>query len=122
MSLFGVTAEKESELREQMQVAGLREEDLVEKFVRSSGHGGQNVNKTATCVYLKHVPSGIEVKISRERSQGLNRFFARRRLLERYRAEVLGQVTEADKRREKLRKQKKRRYRRSLSAPDSEQH
>jgi protein subunit release factor B len=55
---------------------GLRREDLVEKFIRSAGKGGQNVNKTSTCVYLKHLPTGIEVKCQQERSQAMNRISA----------------------------------------------
>jgi len=55
---------------------GLRREDLVEKFIRSAGKGGQNVNKTSTCVYLKHLPTGIEVKCQQERSQAMNRIAA----------------------------------------------
>jgi len=55
---------------------GLRKEDLVEKFIRSAGKGGQNVNKTSTCVYLKHLPTGIEVKCQQERSQAMNRIAA----------------------------------------------
>ncbi|GAH24573.1 unnamed protein product, partial [marine sediment metagenome] len=52
----------------------VREDDLIEKFIHSGGPGGQNVNKVATCVYLKHVPTGFEVKMQKARSQGLNRF------------------------------------------------
>ena len=55
---------------------GLRREDLVEKFIRSAGKGGQNVNKTSTCVYLKHLPTGIEGKCQQERSQAMNRVAA----------------------------------------------
>jgi protein subunit release factor B len=59
--------------RQSPPVPPLREQDVVEKFVRSGGRGGQNVNKTSTCVYLKHLPTGIEVKCQRERSQARNR-------------------------------------------------
>ena len=65
---------------------GIREEDIAEKFIRSSGKGGQHVNKTSTCVWLKHLPTGIEVKCMEERSQSLNRLLARRELVERVEA------------------------------------
>ena len=65
---YGVSIEKERVLLEKMQHLGIREEDIVERFIRSRGHGGQNVNKVSTCVYLKHLPTGIEVKCQQERS------------------------------------------------------
>ena len=74
MTAFNVTPRKEKNLQDKMQRFGIKESDLIEKFIRSSGRGGQHVNKASTCVYLKHKPTGIEVKCSRERSQSLNRF------------------------------------------------
>jgi len=68
-------------LEKKMAALGVREEDIVESFIRSSGPGGQNVNKTSTCVYLKHLPTGLEVKCQRQRSQMLNRNLARHILL-----------------------------------------
>src|SRR3989338_795458 len=68
-------------LEKKMLALGVREEDIIESFIRSSGPGGQNVNKTATCVYLKHLPTGLEVKCQRQRSQLLNRNLARHILL-----------------------------------------
>ncbi|MDD5108035.1 MAG: peptide chain release factor-like protein [Candidatus Omnitrophica bacterium] len=68
-------------LERRMALLGVREDDIVERFIRSSGPGGQNVNKTSTCVYLKHLPTGIEVKCQRQRSQLLNRSLARHILL-----------------------------------------
>ena len=62
---------------------GVHERDLEEAFVRSGGHGGQNVNKVATCVILTHRPTGISVRCETERSQALNRALARKRLAER---------------------------------------
>ena len=69
----------------------LREEDLEEHFVSSGGPGGQKVNRSATCVCLRHVPAGVEVKMQKARSQSLNRFYARRRLCELIEARTLGQ-------------------------------
>ncbi|MBN1586454.1 MAG: peptide chain release factor-like protein [Candidatus Omnitrophica bacterium] len=116
--MSAIRPEKERELKARMQAAGLREEDIEEKFVRSSGPGGQHANKTATCVYLKHRPSGIEVKMQKERSQALNRFLARRVLSERYEREVLGQETPEQSQAAKIRKQKQRRVRRRSSKSD----
>ena len=113
MTLFGVSLEKEQALKERMQKLGIRDEDLVEKFVRSGGHGGQNVNKVATCVYLKHIPTGIEVKCQQERSQALNRFFARRLLADKLENQMLGKQSAEQQRIEKIRRQKRKRSKRS---------
>jgi len=83
MTTFAVSEEKNRWLEEKMKVLGIHEKEIEEKFVRSSGKGGQRVNKTSTCVYLRHLPTGIEVKSMRERSQSLNRFLARRELVKR---------------------------------------
>lgn len=112
---FAVSEEKNRWLQQKMAELGVREEDLVESFVRSSGNGGQHVNKTSSCVQLKHKPTGIQVSCMRERSQSVNRFLARRELLERIEA-ASGVVTTEMKRIEKLRKQKNRRRRRSANA------
>lgn len=108
-----VAPEKQKALSEKMERLGLYEKDLVEKFVRSQGKGGQKVNKTATCVYLKHVPSGLEVKCQQERSQALNRFLARRILVDKYEAMILDRKSEEIRKREKIRRQKRRRSRRA---------
>lgn len=109
---FAVSPEKNAELRRQMEALGVREEDLEERFVRSSGKGGQHVNKSSTCVQLKHRPSGIEVTCSKGRSQSLNRFFARRQLLERL-AAAQGVKTSRSEALERLRRQKTRRGRKA---------
>jgi len=83
MALFGVRPEKETQLAERMARLGIREADLTEQFIKGSGKGGQKINKTSSCVYLLHRPTGIEIKCQRERSQSLNRFFARRELCDR---------------------------------------
>jgi peptide chain release factor len=113
MATFGVGPEKEQALADRMAALGIREEDLVEKFIRSGGHGGQNVNKVATCVYLKHLPTGTEVKCQQERSQALNRFFARRILTDKIEAAVRGRESEEEKRIAKIRRQKRKRSKRA---------
>jgi len=109
---FAVSEEKNKWLREKMEELNILEKDIEEKFVRSSGHGGQNVNKTATCVYLKHLPTGIEVKCMKDRSQSINRFLARRELLKKI-AVLTGQFTAANAKREKMKKQKSKRDKRA---------
>ena len=118
MPSFGVTPRKEAELLKRMDACGLRETDLDERFVTSGGPGGQKVNRSATCVYLKHLPTGLEVKMQKARSQALNRFYARRRLCELLEARALGDNSPEALKREKIRKQKARRGRRSSSDPD----
>ncbi len=111
---FAVSEEKNHWLREKMEILRIHEKDLEEKFVRSSGAGGQKVNKTSTCVYLKHLPTGLEVKCMKERSQSINRFLARRELVDKI-EEMSGHPTGEDVKRERIRKQKLRRGRRSRS-------
>jgi protein subunit release factor B len=110
---FGVTQKKQDELEARMASLKLREEDLDEKYIRSSGPGGQKVNKTASCVYLTHKPTGLKVKMQKERSQGLNRYYARKRLCEMLEDRKLGKKSPAALKTEKIRKQKQRRKRRS---------
>ena len=109
MSDFGVSLEKESALSRKMAGLGIREQDIVESFIRSKGPGGQNVNKTSTCVRLKHIPTGIEVKCQKERTQILNRYIARKILVSKIESLVLGKLSEEQQRIEKLRRQKRRR-------------
>lgn len=112
---FGVTPKKQQELEARMAALGLREQDLEEKFIRSSGPGGQRVNKTASCVYLRHPPTGLEVKMQQERQQRLNRYYARKRLCELMEERTLGTQSPAALKADKIRKQKRRRRRRSSS-------
>lgn len=113
MSLFTVSTEKEKALLERMASLGVAESDLRETFVRSSGPGGQKVNKTSTCVQLVHVPTGLTVKCQRERSQALNRFLARRLLLDRIERLQKGVVEAERDRAEKIRRQKRKRSKRA---------
>jgi len=108
-----MSPEKEAALRERMRRFNVREYDLKEIFVRSQGPGGQNVNKTSTCVYLKHIPSGIEVKCQQERSQVLNRYRARVILTDKIENRILGRLSEERKRIEKIRRQKRKRSKRA---------
>jgi protein subunit release factor B len=87
---FGVSEQKRNELEKRMQSCNLHESDLEEKFVHSGGAGGQKVNKTSSCVYLKHIPTGLSVKVQTSRSQQLNRFYARRQLCELLENKTLG--------------------------------
>lgn len=111
MIIFPVSEEKNRWLQERMDGLGIREKDIEEKFIRSSGKGGQKVNKTSTCVYLRHTPTGVEVKWMRERSQSLNRFLARRELVRRI--EKLSGKQAADPEIEKTKRQKLKRKKRA---------
>ena len=119
MPEFAVSDEKNRWLQLKMAELGVREADLAENFIRSSGNGGQHVNKTSSCVQLKHMPTAIQVTCMRERSQSVNRFLARRELLERIEA-ASGVITPEMRRIEKLRRQKKRRRRRATEHSASE--
>ena len=110
---FPVRPGKEEALRARMVSLGVREEDLEERFVRSGGPGGQHVNKVSTCVELVHRPTGLRVRCQDERSQAMNRFLARRRLLDRIEAAQKGVVSAQEAEFERIRRQKRRRSRRS---------
>jgi len=112
MLQFLVSEEKNKWLKERMETLGIYEKDIEEKFIRSSGSGGQKVNKTSTCVHLKHIPTGIEIKWMRERSQSLNRFLARRELVKRI-ERLSGQLTPGDVKSEKIKRQKLKRKKRA---------
>jgi protein subunit release factor B len=107
MSTFEVSTDKETQLAQRMASLGVREVDIEETFVRSGGHGGQTVNKTSTCVMLLHRPSGLQVKCQETRQQGLNRFLARKLLLDKIES-IRKQRAAAERARvEKIRRQKR---------------
>ena len=108
-----VTQEKQEALRERMESLGVTEGDLLEKFVRGSGAGGQKINKTNNCVFLKHLPSGVAIKCQMDRSRELNRFLARRELCDQLEAIREGRAVAKTQAIEKMRRQKRRRSRRS---------
>src|SRR6267378_4975512 len=113
MSAFPVSLEKDTQLVQRMTALGVREADIEETFVRSGGHGGQNVNKSSTCVMLLHRPTRLQVKCQTTRQQGLNRFIARRLLLDKIEALRKGHVEAERARTEKIRRQKRKRSRRA---------
>jgi protein subunit release factor B len=113
MGMFPVSMEKESQLLARLEALGISESDIEESFVRSGGHGGQNVNKTSTCVMLLHRPSGITVKCQETRQQGLNRYSARKLLADKVEELQKGKLSAIQQEREKIRRQKRRRSRRA---------
>jgi protein subunit release factor B len=122
MASFPVSSDKEKQLVARMRALGVREQDIDEQFVRSSGAGGQNVNKVSSCVLLFHRPSGTRVRCQQERSQGLNRFLARRLLLDKIEAKLKGSITAEEQKIAKIRRQKRKRSRRAKLRMLDEKH
>lgn len=110
---YPVSPRKASELEADLRHYGIHEEDLDEQFIRSGGHGGQNVNKVSTCVVLTHRPTGIIVRCQQERTQGLNRFLARRLLVDKIAEKIEGALSKKKAEVEKLRRQKRKRSKRA---------
>ncbi|MCK5707654.1 MAG: peptide chain release factor-like protein [Candidatus Aureabacteria bacterium] len=113
MTFFKISPKKEEKLINMMNELDVKEKDLAENFVKGHGKGGQKINKSSTCVILKHLPTGITVKCQKERSLSLNRFLARRLLLEKIEDLKKGKLSKINKSQEKVRKQKKKRKKRS---------
>ena len=113
MSIFKVSSRKEQALLQRMKELNICEDDIEETFIRASGPGGQKTNKTSSCVSLRHIPTNIIVKCQQERSQALNRFLARRHLLDQIERMQKGFVKEDDLRIEKIRNQKRKRAKRA---------
>jgi len=122
MSLFNVSASKEKVLLDRMKKLGVAEKDIEETFIRSSGPGGQKVNKSSSCVFIRHIPTGLSVKYQRERSQALNRFLARRLLLDKIERMKKGLVSREQERIEKIRRQKRKRSKRAKEKMLADKH
>jgi protein subunit release factor B len=117
-----ITQEKWEKLYERMAALGIREEELAESFIRGSGSGGQKINKTSSCVQLRHAPSGIEIKCQSSRLQSSNRFFARRDLCDKLEEIRLGAQSRRQQEQEKVRRQKRRRSRRAKNKMLEDKH
>lgn len=115
MIALAIGTEKEALLAQRLAALGVRESDLEEIFVRSGGHGGQNVNKTSTCVMLVHRPTRLRVKCQTTRQQGLNRFLARHLLLDKIEGQRISRAQAERARLEKNRRQKRGRSPRAKS-------
>src|SRR4051812_15727905 len=108
-----ISTEKWAKLANRMAILHISESDLVEKFILGSGKGGQKLHKTASTVYLKHLPSGLEIKCQYSRSRDDNRYFARERICEKLHSIISNEKSKEQQRVEKLKRQKKRRSRRT---------
>ena len=107
-----ISADKKAAMNDRMIKLGILEEDLIEKFVRGTGSGGQKMNKTSSCVFLQHPPTGLETKVQRDRSREMNRYLARKDLCDQQEEIILGKKSARQQAREKIRRSKRRQSRR----------
>jgi protein subunit release factor B len=117
-----IRKEKHDDLQLRMEGLGIKEDDLIEKFILGSGKGGQNLQKTSSCVYIKHIPTGIEVKCQKSRSRDINRYQARKLICEKIQAQVYKIKTEKQSEHEKIRRQKQRRTRKQKEKMLEDKH
>lgn len=122
MDSWPVSGAKQKDLAARMKRLDVKESDLVEEFVRGTGPGGQKINKTSVAVSLRHTPSGIQVRCQESRSQALNRFLARRLLVEKLEEKILGEESARQQEIEKIRRQKRRRSRRAKEKMLADKH
>lgn len=87
--------------------------DITEQFIAGGGKGGQKINKTSSCVLLKHVPTGIMVRCQKHREQSKNRLSAYKLLILKVEAQVMGEESTIAKKIFKIRKQKQKRSKRA---------
>jgi protein subunit release factor B len=117
-----VSVDKERAIAARMMELGVAESEFEESFIRSSGPGGQKVNKSSSCVYLVHIPTGLSVKCQQERSQSLNRFLARRLLLDKIELRQKGFIAQEKEKLEKIRRQKRKRSKRAKEKILADKH
>ena len=107
--MTGFPLQIEADVRERLAALGVQPEEIEERFVRGAGPGGQKINKTASTIWLRHRPTGLEVRCQRERSQTVNRALAWEalcaKLEERHRTAAAAQ--QADRAREQRRRRQK---------------
>ena len=103
---MAISKEKEEKLQKRMEKLQIKEEDLLEKFILGSGPGGQKIQKSHSCVYLKHIPTGIEIKCQKDRSREANRYFARSLLCEQVETHIQKEKSKKQQQQEKTRRQK----------------